>query len=160
MKVMISNFSQIRNFKENMLPLSTALWGPKWYHNFQGRGTTFVDKRNIFCGLVFDPFVPDSTCEGLCNGTCNPKHPESCSYLKNYKSQLDALDFDKMMNRAEIIVNEYITKRDISAEPVAVFIVYESVDNPCSERWPLVQYFKEHGIKLPEFNHTSSIKLF
>ncbi|MCM1222568.1 MAG: hypothetical protein NC548_49685 [Lachnospiraceae bacterium] len=160
MKVMISNFSQIRNFSENMLPLSTALWGPKWYHNFLGAGYTFIDKRNIFCGLVFDPFVPGNTCDGLCNGSCDPKHPRDCDYLKAYRLQLATLDFSKVMNHAEILVNEYITKRDISGEPTAVFMVYESCDNPCSERWPLVEWFHKNGIKLQEFNHRSIHRLF
>lgn len=160
MKVMISNFSQIRNFTENMLPLSTAMWGPKWYHNFQGAGHTFIDSRNIFNGLVFDPFVPDKSCEGLCYGNCEPKNPHHCDYLKAYRTQLESLNFKQVMNRAEIIVNEYITKRDIKGDPIAVFIVYESCDNPCSERWPLVEWFHANGVKLQEFNHKTIHKLF
>lgn len=160
MKVMISNFSQIRNFTENMLPLSTAMWGPKWYHNFQGAGHTFIDKRNIFNGLVFDPLVPGRSCEGLCHGDCDPKNPHHCDYLKSYRAQLASLNFNQVMNRAEILVNEYITRRNIRGEPTAVFLVYESCDNPCSERWPLVEWFHANGTELKEFNHKTTRRLF
>lgn len=160
MKVMISNFSQIRNFTENMLPLSTAMWGPKWYHDFKEYGHTFIDKRNIFCGLVFDPLVPGKSCDGLCDGGCEPKNPHHCDYLKAYRAQLDSLDFNQVMNRLEVIANEYITKRDIKDEPIAVLMVYEASDNPCSERWPLVEWFYANGVKLQEFNHKTTRKLF
>jgi len=33
MKVRISYFYQIRNFKTNMIPMSTALSDPAWYHD-------------------------------------------------------------------------------------------------------------------------------
>lgn len=32
MKILISYFYQIRFFKPNMIPLSTAAFDPKWFH--------------------------------------------------------------------------------------------------------------------------------
>ena len=30
-------------------------------------------------------------------------------------------------------------------------VVFEKYDKPCSERWPLKQWFKEHGVELEEW---------
>jgi hypothetical protein len=37
-------------------------------------------------------------------------------------------------------------------EPVYILLVHEAYDNPCSERWIIQQYFKEHGYNIKEFN--------
>ena len=42
MKVRISYFYQIRNFKSNMIPMSTCISDPKWYHDFKGKNHLFV----------------------------------------------------------------------------------------------------------------------
>jgi hypothetical protein len=36
-----------------------------------------------------------------------------------------------------------------------MLIVHEAPDNPCSERAPLQEYFKEHGINVEEYEKTS-----
>ena len=45
MKLAISYFYQIRNFKPNMIPVSTARWDPKWYHDGKGAEYNFIDKN-------------------------------------------------------------------------------------------------------------------
>ena len=40
-------------------------------------------------------------------------------------------------------------------EVVFVLLVHEAPSNPCSERQPLIEYFREHGIDLQEFNKES-----
>ena len=40
-------------------------------------------------------------------------------------------------------------------EPEIMLIVHEAPDNPCSERVPLQEYFKEHGINVEEYEKTS-----
>ena len=37
MKIMTSYFYAIRFFKPNMIPISTAKWDPKWYHQNKGQ---------------------------------------------------------------------------------------------------------------------------
>ena len=44
---MTSYFYQIRNFKPNMIPLSTALWDPKWFHKNKGHSFQFKDKNGV-----------------------------------------------------------------------------------------------------------------
>ena len=35
-------------------------------------------------------------------------------------------------------------------DPIIVLLVYEKPDNPCSERWPLKDWFMAHGLELEE----------
>ena len=35
-------------------------------------------------------------------------------------------------------------------DPIIVLLVYEKPDNPCSERWPLKDWFAAHGLELEE----------
>lgn len=48
MKFYISYFYQIRFFKPNMIPISTAKWDPKWYSQ---NGKPYIDKRGVVNGL-------------------------------------------------------------------------------------------------------------
>ena len=41
-------------------------------------------------------------------------------------------------------------------EPEIILLVYETPDNPCSERQPLIDYFGKHGIKIEEYNKETS----
>jgi hypothetical protein len=38
----------------------------------------------------------------------------------------------------------------VTEEPIAVFIVHEAPDNPCSERAAIQEYFRSHGIECEE----------
>ena len=52
MLIRTSYFYQIRNFTRNMIPISTAVWDPAWYHNFtKDYSHLFYDSRNILNGL-------------------------------------------------------------------------------------------------------------
>lgn len=107
------------------------------------------DKRGVIC-VDCPPFKPGRECEGLCNGSCNPKHPEDCAFLKAYKAQLDKLNLITIQNSlgklaTEIAQNEKLTDVNFA------FLVYETPTNPCSERWAIQQWFKEHNIKIEEW---------
>lgn len=44
-----------------------------------------------------------------------------------------------------------IKKHDgFEEDPIIVLLVYEKPDNPCSERWPLKDWFAKHGLELQE----------
>lgn len=142
MKLYTSYFAQLRKFPPNLIGLSTAVWNPKWRP--MGK-----DKRGVIC-VDCPPFKPGRECEGLCNGSCNPKHPEDCAFLKAYKAQLDKLNLINIQNSlgklaTEIAQNEKLTDLDFA------FLVYETPSNPCSERGPIQQWFKEHGIIINEW---------
>ena len=44
MKFALGYFYQVRFFTPNMIPVSTAVSDPKWYHQNKGPQFTFLDK--------------------------------------------------------------------------------------------------------------------
>ena len=56
MQIYTSYFYQIRNFKKNMVPVSTAITDPAWYRPPQGK-EYYIDKRGIVCGLRYEPLI-------------------------------------------------------------------------------------------------------
>lgn len=153
MKIMISTFHNIRNFTQNMIPISTAVWDPKWFHDFKGPDHVFKDKRGIYNGLRYLSLSPGITCEGLCRGPedCG-NTPDSCPFLTAYKKQLDNLNFDTMVDELTSMALLIENHEQFEGEPIIVLLVYEKPDNPCSERSALRAWFKEHGYELEEVN--------
>ena len=142
MKLYTSYFAQLRKFPTNLVGLSTAIWNPKWRP--MGK-----DKRGVIC-VDCPPFKPGHECEGLCRGTCDPKHPQDCAFLKAYKAQLDKINPSSLQESlgklgTQIARDEGFTDVDFA------FLVYETPTNPCSERVVIQQYFKEHGIEVEEW---------
>lgn len=152
MKIYTSYFYKIRFFKPNMIPISTALWDPKWFHQGQSKNHWFIDKNNVINGLRADVFAPGAACENLCRGACNPKHPEDCEFLKVYAEQLNKLDINEILQRTEILCEKVRSATNYQGEPIAVFIVHEATTNPCSERIVIQNYFKSHGIECEELD--------
>lgn len=102
MKFYISYFYAVRFMKPNTVALSTAMWDPKWFYN-KYQGDVYLDKRGVLNGLRAEPFVPKDHQEG--EGYCgNCDHDNSkCRFMQHYREQLDALDFDDIMQRFESI---------------------------------------------------------
>ena len=149
MKLFISYFYKIRFFKRDMIPLSTAVYNPKWYSN---NGTTYYDSNGVLCGTRMPVFVPGSKCSNLCHGAQNcTMTPDKCDFLKKYREQLDAIDYSKLKDSFEQMATSYQEVLGLDYEPTFVLIVYETPTNPCSERWPLIAWFKDHGYELKEF---------
>lgn len=145
MKIYISYFAQLRNFPANLVGLSTAVWNPKWLQ--PGRD------KNGAIWLDCPPLKPGKNCEGLCNGKCSPKRPDACAFLHEYKKQLDTIDFNMFMKHLQTL-GEAIRLGEQFNDVDFALLVYEKYDNQCSERWPLIQWFKEHGIELKEWGLT------
>ena len=142
MKIYTSYFAQLRKFPQNLVGLSTAVWNPKWRP--MGK-----DKRGVIC-VDCPPFKPGYTCNGLCDGKCNPKHPENCAFLKAYKEQLDKISLIQFQNSlgnlaSKISINEGLKDIDFA------LLVYETPDNPCSERVAIQQWGREHNINIEEW---------
>lgn len=154
MKIMTSYFYQIRFMKPNYIPLSTAKWDPKWFYKNQHQGFQWKDKNGVWNGLRAEPFVPGVECDGLCHGreTCNAYGPQTCSFLKAYRRQLDKLDFNEVLNRFQKLGKQIQKVEGFSEEPIYVLIVHEAYDNPCSERWVIQDWFKDSGYNIKEFN--------
>ena len=150
MQVRISYFYQIRNFKKNMIPMSTAMSDPSWYHDFKGPDHIFIDKRGILNGLRLRPIIVQGNIGGC---PCEAKDPEHCPIAAAYKFELELVDFDKMLRGMKQFCDDYCKQNKIEEEPIAVLMVYETPSNPCSERYSLIEYFNRHGIECKELDY-------
>lgn len=151
MKVRTSYFYQIRNFKPNMIPMSTAMYDPKWFHDFKGTDYIFQDKRNILNGLRLLPIIVQEACPHIC--PCEEKNLNSCHFISTYEQELNKIDFNKMIADMENFCNLYVKENNIKEEPIAVLMVYETPDNKCSERNSLIKLFNQHGIECRELEY-------
>lgn len=156
MKFKISYFARIRNFAPNEIPVSTAMWDPKWFHPPRNPKGVYLDKRNVINGLRVDPFVPGY---GGCDGPRNCGwEPEKCTFMDRYRQQLERLDYNEIAARFEDLERRLREKYPHLAEYdelTFVLIVYEKPDNDCSERIPLRDWFKENYGSLPEWEKVS-----
>lgn len=155
MKLAISYFYQIRFFQPNMIPVSTALGDPKWYHDFKTKDYIFLDKRGVVNGLRCEELHGDETCSGLCSGreNCQCGDPSNCAFLKAYRAQLEKIDLESFLKRVENSAARVQEWMGFKEEPVVVFIVHEAPWNPCSERVALLDYFKSHNVDCRELDY-------
>ena len=152
MKVYTSYFYKIRFFKPNMIPISTALWDPKWYHQNHGSDHWFIDKNGVINGLRAPVFAPGEVASAVSScGSCDHTNYDNCAFLKAYAHQLSLLDINEIMERTETLCEIVRPTVGYEGEPIAVFIVHEAPDNPCSERVAIQEYFRSHGIKCEEW---------
>ena len=151
MKFKTSYFYQIRFFKENQIPLSTAKWDPLWFHkNTRDYSLSFRDKRNVINGLRIDSLAPGKECDNLCRGRdeCNTD-PNNCLFLQKYSEQLNKIDIKDLLSDIEnILISHDI---EITDDTEIIFIVYETPENKCSERQTIINYFKSNNIDIAEF---------
>ena len=103
MRILVSYFYHVRHFKPYMIPFSTAVWDPSWYHNFNKcHNYTYLDKNGVLNGLRMPLLKPGQKCKGLCSGQelCKTLFgkpiPDECLFLKEYKAQLERLDFESV----------------------------------------------------------------
>lgn len=166
MKILISYFYQIRNFTSNMLPLSTAIYPPKWYRQM-GENNWFVDKNNVINGLDIPElafpkhlFEEDIADEEKCCYDCpfynviqqNPQDISHwCTFMKIYYRYLDSLDFNDIINKYESNVIRLFNKKFGKNIDTLVLIVHEPPHRRCAERIVLQRYFRDHGIELEEW---------
>lgn len=156
MKIRTSYFYQIRNFTRNMIPISTAIFDPAWFHDFTGDYSyIFFDKRHIINGLRCKAIIEQGKQSNhgpeIC--PCEDKNYNTCSFLSNYRSNLENIDFEKLVTALQEYANYYQQEFNIKEEIIIVFIVYEAPNNPCSERKPLQDYFNSHGIECKELDY-------
>ena len=102
MKLALSYFYQIRNFKKFMIPVSTAVWDPKWFHDFKNKDYIFKDKNGIYNGIRFEELMPNKNCDNFCleckEGN-NLYTPQTCEFLKRYRNQIQKLDKDELFKK-------------------------------------------------------------
>ena len=158
MKILISYFYMIRFFKPHQIPLSTAIWDPKWFHEGLGQEHVWKDKNGVWNGIRLEVLNPDNCCSlpPECIECQRAGNPETCSFIKDYFEGLHTkVSFPELL---EIMTKtaEYIQQLEgFTEEPEIILIVHEAPSCLCSEREPLRKYFKEHGYELPEYEKTS-----
>lgn len=155
MKIYTSYFYQIRFFKPYMIPLSTAMFDPKWFHQFKNKNYHFKDKNGVLNGLRAEPFVPNNECNGECRGleNCDIKNPNECLFLKNYYKQLSQLNFQEILKRFKVLAEKIKRNENLKEEPIMVLIVYETPNNKCSEREIIHKWFKDNNYPIEELEY-------
>ena len=125
MKLAISYFYQIRFFKPYMIPVSTAVSDPQWYHNFQDKNYIFLDKRGVANGFRCELLHGDETCSGLCFGRkyCLD-NPNNCLFLKQYRKQLDKINILDFLKETSNFAKRVKKCMGFKEEPIVVFVVH------------------------------------
>ena len=147
MQIYTSYFYQIRNFKKNMIPVSTCVSDPAWYCPPQGK-EYYIDKRGIVCGLRYEPLIVQLQGIHIC--PCESKaNAPYCPTMVEYRQLLDKLvDKEKTLKAFEYCANKFARPFD-DEEPIIVLMVYEAPNNPCSERWALQEFFNCKELEYP-----------
>ena len=79
-----------------MIPVSTAMWDPKWFHDFTGdEDYIFKDKRGIYNGIRASIFLMTSVCEGL-----------PMTILEAQQCGCVPILYDSFASARDVIVNE------------------------------------------------------
>ena len=153
MVIYTSYFYQIRFFKHNMIPLSTAVWDPKWYHANQGQAHVYQDKRGILNGMRCSALVPGSSCSGECRGDCVDPSPNTCDFLRHYREQLDKINFQSFLQELKSLADSTAQIMNIYEDRVICLIVHEAPSNQCSERVVIQEWFKDNNYPITEWSH-------
>lgn len=147
MKLATSYFYQIRFFKPWMIPVSTALSDPFWYKPPVGR-KWFYDKRGVVNGLKYHPLIVQDIDEVQGPCPCKGKlDPNTCPVAMTYEKALR----EKVDKKSALRAFQWIAKKmwNGKEEPIVVLMVHESLKNPCSERYPLQEFFGIEELSYP-----------
>lgn len=157
MKIYISYFYQIRNFNKYMIPVSTAMFDPKWYHEGQDKTHLFWDKNGVINGLRCYPLIFNrEKYEGWCGDECKYKGKTSlCPYLNAYRRMLGMRDLSEL-TAFFLSVISYVANHNNDLDNANKYdiclMVYETPTAVCSERSELIKWFKNYDIDLIEWN--------
>lgn len=154
MKVAISYFYKVRFFQPNMIPFSTAIWDPKWYHDFKGQNHIFFDKRGVVNGLRVPMLVPPPWTHDACRGfeSCPVKDPTSCAFLYAYNDYINTKDQVELLRWLYTACEKIRLRSNYEGEEIAVILVHEKPGVQCSERIPLDRYFSTLPCYIGELN--------
>ena len=118
------------------------------------RGTNSKISVEFGTGFEQNPLCQDFCATGfvLAPQNCETHDPSECDFLKAYRMQLNMLDFEEIMQRFERLGKAVQKRSGFFEEPIPVLIVYETPQNPCSERRVMIDWFASHGYELEEWN--------
>lgn len=151
MKFKITYFYMLRFLKPNQIPISTALWDPKWYNR---DGKVYVNDKGVIFGLKCPPLSPQECTPGCC--PCNNKTPGKCKFIQEYMESLRKLNFLEIKQGLENMAKEVQGFMGFTEDPEIILVVYETPNNPCSERGSLIQWFLENNVNLEEYERDDS----
>lgn len=135
---------------KSILPISTAKFDPKWFHDNKDKNYIYCDKKGVYNGFRIESLSPYKIDNVECQKNC-PLNPKTCSFIKNYKSYLSSLDFNEINNCLITYAEMYKRRRHLDNLPDICLLVHEKPNNPCSERASLIEWFKANGIVLEEY---------
>lgn len=151
MKFFTSYFYNIRFFKPYQIPLSTAIWDPKWFHEFKGQDHIWKDKNGVWNGLRIEELNPQSCHASGC--PCTNREPDQCRFIKEYKEGLRRINFEEMLYSIFKLADYIKGLEGFNEEPEIMLIVHEASDNPCSEREGIQELWREHGFDIEEWTN-------
>lgn len=129
---------------------STAIWDPKWFHDFMTQDVKFIKDGKI-CGLRMPIF---NSRNHECRGMPCQYLPKSCNFLKSYALQLSELDFNEI--KSTLVEAATLAAKELHIDdPDVVLLVHEAPDNPCSERSVIMKWFEKNGVKIKEWQKPS-----
>lgn len=151
-KIYTSYFYQIRNMNQEILPVSTALWDPKWFHDNKGKDHIFTDKNGVINGVRYEFLSPDGRCSNLCRGNdnCEVKNPNECLFLKKYEEQIHEIIFEEFIDYVNMFIKYINNSMNANIKGIAL-IFHEAPDNKCSEREVIKKWFFENNYDLEEW---------
>lgn len=151
MQIKTSYFYQIRNFTPNLIPVSICITDPDWYRPPRGK-EYYIDKRGIICGLRYEPLIVQKNI--IYNCPCENKQllQGQCDFMKQYKDLLNTVNFEKVIKAFNYCIKLFSLPFD-DKETVIVLMLYETPNNPCSERLIIQEYFNNHGIECKELEY-------
>ena len=153
MEIYTSYFYQVRFFPVNLVPLSTAAFDPKWYHNNRGPSYQFKDKRGVINGIRADVFAPGSELGGYCSEACGMV-PPNCDFLLRYRAQLDRLDFRTIWQKFESLAQTIQLREGLESVNFAL-LLHEAPTKLCSERCVIQDWFAKNGHPIHEWQRSS-----
>lgn len=136
-----SYWAMVRSFPPNLVGLNTTIFPPRWRKLGQDKNGVWI----IDC----PPLKPGPSCNNLCHGDCDPKSPDNCAFLREYRKQLDAIDFAAFYSNLERLSVEFKEKDGLDVD--FAYIVFETPQNPCSERWALQAWSAVNGLEIREW---------
>lgn len=147
----------VRFFKPYQIPVSTALWDPKWFHDFKDQDYVWKDKNGVWNGIRLEILNPGSCCITqppecvACIEENRNKDPNNCKFIKEYKEGLDKIDFKELIDLLNKTAEFIQQLEGFKNEPEIILLVHEAPNNLCSERIPLQELFKNNGIDVVEW---------
>ena len=146
MKIATSYFYQIRNFQPYMIPISTCLSDPVWYKPPPEK-EYYIDKRGIVNGLRYKDLIVQP---GGCPCKYHNQKELQCDFLTEYRKRLhQQINMIKINKAFQFCANKFQKELNLIQEPIIVLMVYETPNNPCSERSVLQEVFNCKELSYP-----------